>query len=359
MKRLVESDEECIQLPVEMWMEISKYLDVPDCIRLTSITSSFYPLLPEMVLVLELDYTGGSNAILSIGKECFKRLCHLKTLELGDSEEIEDDDLLSGEWTSLKMLDLDENKTITNKGLQHLTSLSYLKLGNNFQITGDALRGMKNLTCLNLNLFLSDDSDDDSDIERIHPIDNETLANLSSLTYLDLSSNNAITLDGLIGVKNLKALQLAGDHLIKDSDLLKLTNLEVLELMHDLEITGQYAESIANLTDLRLLGCTIFKAKNVAKLTSLVYLDLRLSSPTISDDTLMSLTNLTYLDIGYDCPEVTERSITKLTKLSTLILDCTSQLKMSSLAKLKHLTNLCVLCPCEESSESGGEGLGV
>lgn len=349
MKRKAEG-EQYKELPIELWLEIGQYLEIEDCIRMTSISSLFYPLLPEMIQSLDSGYTGGSSSYLSIDNETLKRLYKLEILELENSKSITNEGLLT--LTRLQMLDLHGNMKITNDGIRHLTSLTYLKLGNNFQITGEALLGMKNLTYLDLDLYYPDDSDDSVDFsqEAIHPVDNQTLSSLPSLTYLNLTSNNAITLEGLLGVKNLKVLHLSGDHQISDRDLAKLSTLEVLELTHDFNILGDYAHEMTNLRELRLFHHTLFRKKNVAKLTSLTYLDLLRSGFAISDNILSGLTNLTHLNIGYNVPEITDASITKLTKLNTLIIGHQSQLKMEIFQKLPLLTNLCALCSCPDCS---------
>lgn len=339
------------EVPKEIWITIARMLAVEDAVRLSGVSHAFYRSFSEMIWVLGDRYTGHSYSRYSIQNQTLKRLNELQVLELVDGKDITNEGL--SELTRLEMLDLSGNTKITNDGIRHMTSLTFLKLSNNFLITDDALIGMTKLKFLDLQIHYDfnypDNSDDsmDPDLDTCpKTIGNDILSSLPSLTYLNLTGNRVITVEGLLSMKNLKSLFLASGHCLTDGCLSQLTSLEVLHLRCDFRITGSFADEMTNLQELTLHQYTIFEEENIRKLTNLTLLDLEESELVISDATLFPLTNLTSLNLGDRSTGITPTSLMRLTRLTTLTIEHMELLPPNLSSQLPLLQKLTILCDC-------------
>ncbi len=108
-------------------------------------------------------------------------------------------------FTNLTWLNLEANPIIRDEGIKGLTNLTSLNLCHNNQtITDDGIKGLTNLTSLNLA---------ENDI-----ITDEGIKGLTNLTELHLDDNEIITDEGIKGLTNLRNLY--GVPKIRRDDLL-------------------------------------------------------------------------------------------------------------------------------------------
>jgi internalin A len=161
---------------------------------------------------------------------------------------------------------------------------------------------------------------------------------LSSMTELDLGSNQITDISFLGSFTNLTTLSLKNNQITDISSLGSLTNLTKLNLqsnqISDISILG----SLTNLTKLNLQSNQISDISILGSLTNLTKLNLQ--SNQISDFSILgSLTNVTTLDLGGN--EITDISILgSLTNLTTLDLGGNEITDISILGSLTNLTTL-------------------
>lgn len=170
-----------------------------------------------------------------INYQGIRYLKNLKILDLtctrSPDERITDSDL--SKITSLTHLGLSYNRIITDEGISGLTNLTFLDLAG----TTISDRGIMNLNKLEF-IRLSGNT----------MVTNDGLARLSSLTDLNLYSNDKITFNE--SMYRLKKLTLGYNFIILDDELSKLTNLEILDLEFNKIITDKGVSNLVNLKDL-------------------------------------------------------------------------------------------------------------
>jgi internalin A len=207
---------------------------------------------------------------------------------------------------------------------QILSSMTELDLRSN-QITDISILGsLTNLTTLNL------------DHNRITDI--SILGSLTNLTTLNLRLNQISDFSSLGWLINLTTLNLSLNQITDISSLGWPTNLTTLHLNANRISDFSSLGSLANLTTLSLAGNQITDISSLPSLTNLTELDL--CSNQITDiSSLGSLTNLTALNL-YNNQITDSSSLGSLTNLTTLNLE---KNRISDISFLGSLTNLTTL----------------
>jgi len=207
---------------------------------------------------------------------------------------------------------------------QILSSMTELDLGSN-QITDISILGwLTNLTTLNL------------DHNRITDI--SFLGWLTNLTTLHLGLNQISDINSLGSLINLTTLNLSLNQITDISSLGWPTNLTTLHLNGNRISDFSSLGSLTNLTTLSLAGNQITDISSLPSLTNLTTLDL--CSNQITDiSSLGSLTNLTTLNL-YNNQITDISSLGSLTNLTTLNLEKNRIREISFLGSLTNLTTL-------------------
>ena len=207
---------------------------------------------------------------------------------------------------------------------QILSSMTELDLGSN-QITDISILGsLTNLTTLYLNF------------NQITDI--SFLGSLTNLTTLNLFNNKITHISFLGSLTNLTTLNLNNNKITHISFLGSLTNLTTLDLGRNQITDISFLGSLTNLTTLDLYSYKITDISSLGSLTNLT--TLHLCSNEITDISILgSLANLTTLYLNSN--RITDISaLRKLTNLRALCLSNNQITDISALRKLTHLTKL-------------------
>jgi internalin A len=161
---------------------------------------------------------------------------------------------------------------------------------------------------------------------------------LSSMTELDLGSNQITDISSLGSLTNLTTLNLKDNQITDISFLGSLTNLTTLDLCGNKITDFSFLGSLINLTTLNLCGNKITDFSFLGSLTNLTTLNL--GSNQITDISFLgSLTNLTTLNLNWN--KITDiSSLGSLTNLTALNLNWTKITDISFLGSLTNLTTL-------------------
>jgi internalin A len=161
---------------------------------------------------------------------------------------------------------------------------------------------------------------------------------LSSMTELDLGSNQITDISFLGSLTNLTTLNLYNNQITDISFLGSLTNLTELDLKNNRITDFSFLGSLTNLTTLHLGYNQITDISFLGSLTNLTRLDL--NNNRITDFSFLgSLTNLTTLNLSYN--QITDISfLGSLTNLTTLHLGYNQITDISFLGSLTNLTRL-------------------
>jgi len=161
---------------------------------------------------------------------------------------------------------------------------------------------------------------------------------LSSMTELDLRSNQISDISFLGLLTNLTTLNLNNNEITDISSLGSLTNLTTLDLGYSRITDISSLGSLINLTTLYLNNNQITDFSFLGSLTNLTRLDL--GGNQITDFSFFgSLTNLTTLNLGIN--QITDISfLGSLTNLTTLYLDYNQITDISFFGSLTNLTTL-------------------
>ena len=219
------------------------------------------------------------------------------------------------------------NATISDlTGLEHATNLTGLFLGDT-HVEGrgwintnsikdlSPLAELTNLTWLNLS---------QNNITDLSP-----LAELTNLTWLDIGGNNLSNISPVSGLINLTALRLWRNNISDISPVADLTHLTELNLNNNNITDLSPVTGFTNLTKLRLGGNNITDLSPLAELTNLTSLVLWINS--ISDiSAVAGLTNLTYLNLA-------ENSISDISALVNLTNLTHLELPFNSISNLSSL----------------------
>jgi hypothetical protein len=166
------------------------------------------------------------------------------------------------------------------------------------------------------------------------------LGRLTSLTKLDLDSNNISDISPLSGLTNLTNLSLYTNNISDISPLSGLTNLTNLSLYTNNISDISPLSGLTNLTYLRAEANNISDLSALSALTNLT--DLSLWGNNISDiSPLSGLSNLTWLGLGAN--NISDISpLSGLTNLTELWLGANNISDISPLSGLTNLTELCL-----------------
>lgn len=263
--------------------------------------------------------------------------------------------------TELTHLYAEYNSIQSAKGLSKQKSLTYLDLSNNYIDDIAELNDKTSLTILNLNYNLLNDISPVCgliNLKELYLMDNHLssrlpdMSKLTSLAYLDVSSN---MLDNLSGIKTLTGLEnlYAADTYIENvADIRNLTGLTWLDL------SSNYIEDISGLQNIKKLsglqiGYNYLKDLNgIEKLTELTYLEAPYNA--VADITpVLSLSKLDSLDLSYN--EISDVSgierITGLYSLNLLGNDLKSLPNLTALPLIYADFRLNYLPPAELSTK--------
>ncbi|MEG5081772.1 leucine-rich repeat domain-containing protein [Microcoleus sp. AT8-B4] len=161
---------------------------------------------------------------------------------------------------------------------------------------------------------------------------------LSSMTELDLGSNQITDISFLGSLTNLTELNLYNNQITDFSFLGSLTNLTTLYLDYNQITDISFLGSLTNLTTLYLNCNRITDISALRSLTNLTTLNLG-TNPITDISALRSLTNLTTLDLFNN--RITDISfLGSLTNLTTLNLSLNRITDISFLGSLTNLTTL-------------------
>jgi len=207
---------------------------------------------------------------------------------------------------------------------QILSSMTELNLGSNEITDISALGSLTNLTTLILNY------------NRITDI--SFLGSLTNLTTLILYHNRITDISSLGSLTNLTTLDLSYNQITDISSLGSLTNLTTLDLNWNQITDISFLGSLTNLTTLNLYGNIITEIGFLGSLTNLTTLNLYRNQIT-EISFLGSLTNLTTLELNTN--QITDISfLGSLTNLTTLDLNSNQITDISFLGSLTNLTTL-------------------
>ena len=161
---------------------------------------------------------------------------------------------------------------------------------------------------------------------------------LSSMTELDLGSNQITDINFLGSLTNLTRLNLGHNRITDISFLGSLTNVRELDLYNNQITDISFLGSLTNLTTLHLGYNQITDISFLGSLTNLTRLDL--NNNRITDFSFLgSLTNLTTLNLSYN--QIADISfLGSLTNLTTLRLGYNQIADISFLGSLTNLTRL-------------------
>ena len=279
------------------------------------ISSNSISQLPDLSSLSNLEYLDcSSNGLLEIPESVFS-LLKLKTLDFGYNHNI---------------------KSISHKinKLQHLESVNIY--GNDIEVLPPKFSQLKNLLLLNVSgnplknhleiiAKLPTLKSLDISYNRGEPISiPESMGELKSLDYLDISGCNIVEIPASIGeLKNLEYLNLTNSKIESvDPAIGKLTKLVALNFASnwDLNAIPETIGNLENLETLNLNGC-----KNLSTIPE-----------TIGDLQKLEVLNL------YDCKNITEISdnLSKLKQLKTIELSYTQIEKIDFVYEMTQLENL-------------------
>jgi predicted transcriptional regulator len=181
------------------------------------------------------------------------------------------------QYKSLIKLNINENYSITDKGIKTLINLQHLNLTSNGHITDEGIKLLTNLRQLNL------------------------------------SFNRHITDKGIRPLYKLQHLNLTGNASITDEGIKLLTGLQHLALPHNARITDDGIKLLTGLQHLNLSDNLSITDKGIKLLTGLQHLDLSYNE-SITDEGIKLLINLERLILSYN-ESITKEGVKLLTKL--------------------------------------------
>ena len=225
------------------------------------------------------------------------------------------------------------NSNISNlTGLEYATGLTHLDLGfeivNSRWVNSNSISDLSPLADLTSLTLLELDDNNISSIS--------SLSNLTSLTTLTLDDNNISSISSLSNLTSLTQLWLPGNDISDISSLSNLTSLTGLSLASNDISSISSLSNLTSLTSLQLQSNNISSISSLSNLTSLT--ELHLPGNNISSiSALSNLTSLTYLTLqGNDISSIS--SLSNLTSLTTLDLRSNNISSISSLSNLTSLT---------------------
>jgi hypothetical protein len=299
------------ELPLDVWLNITKYFSWKDRTRLSLASTYFRHLYREEALwknveILHPESTNNGEDILRSNASCLKYIRSFTMRRAKRSGKLLE--ILFGDFTSqLRVLDLSNSQGIyrqrLNSFLQQQTQLEVLNLGNS----------------------------------EYSFVNNDPFAHLPNLTSLNLSALNNTTNENMISIgKNLtklKSLSLMGSWNLNEERFTTLAKhlqndgLEQLDLRtcsgFNNKCLEQLGSKLTNLTalDLTMTGvkgdeAMILIGKYCTKLKSLIIRETAITDEGFIDG-ISKLTDLTQLDIT-SCKQLTNKSLEALKACTNL-----------------------------------------
>ncbi len=142
---------------------------------------------------------------------------------------------------------------LTDDILQNLPYLQELNLENNESITDDGIEHLSNLQSLCLNDNITDNS----------------IKKLLNLKALSLGNNNEITTDSIKHLSKLEEFNLCCNKSIVDNDIKDLFNLKILNLGINYNITDDGIKNLLNLQKMDIYDNDGITYKSIKKLSNL------------------------------------------------------------------------------------------
>ena len=203
-------------------------------------------------------------------------------------------------FTSLEILNLEDNRVEDITPLKSLSDLSWLSLRNN-QITNLDDIGFDQLINLNLSyLSLRHNVEDISDDQEIRLSDISLLSNFTSLQTLELRDNHISDISPLSDLVNLIYLDISQNP-IEDKNFQALGNLNALEYLNLRETDARNLDVISDMNQLEYLNIhsnthldTIEFVSDLTELRTLIAQDVIVGQDIIY---LANLTNLMTLNL--------------------------------------------------------------
>lgn len=168
--------------------------------------------------------------------------------------------------TNLRRLDLRQNSSLGEETLSHLSALERLSVIHNSRISGKGLLSLAS-SLKRLNMIAA------------HAIMDAELAQMTTLTHLNIASTNHVSGDAIRQLTNLRTLVCNSQ--VTDACLVLLTSLTSLSVHpRDATITSRSISRLTNLENLTALGTLGYGRQFIPALASLPRLK-RLVSPGV------------------------------------------------------------------------------
>lgn len=352
--------------PVFDLLQVCKYFSKVAFLKVTSCNGNHWQLTDDRLKKLanlgRVNIHCMHNPDL-IGKS-FEYLANLTHLDLNYDAHMCEQYLLK--LKSLVSLKLNRNSRVTNETLLNMTNLTRLNIYNTSHIT--SIQTLVNLISLNIGHCLNIDEGQLKCLTNLSKLKLKgnlrirDISGMTSITHLDLTSNEVVTSDTVGKMTNLTSLILWSNRKVMDIDIMKLTKLKKLDLCANYCITDISLASLTNLTKLCLADNNFIRDWSLMKLTNLTHLDLS-GNDIITDESVLKLYKLKTLYLAsyfvkVPSYNITRASIEKLTNIIDLSLkysyingDISTTLKSlnlhgnpafsnNSLTKLTNLTSL-------------------
>ena len=228
------------------------------------------------------------------------------------------------EMATLEYLDGSESGVRQLTGIEYATNLDTLLLAKNEVVDLGPLADLASLTLL--------------DLRGNALADCVALSGLQSLTWLVLSENMIVDLLPLADMVSLKYLYLGGNEIAELNALAGMTSLTSLGLSNNAIADVSALAGMTSLTSLSLSNNAIADVSALAGMTSLTWLGL--SGNTIMDVSPLSvLTSLEELDLSWN--DITDLSpLAGMTSLTWLVLSGNTIMDVSPLSDLTSLKGL-------------------
>ena len=253
-----------ILLPIDLWMEILRYLQLADLFKCASVCATWH----RVDLINKSVHALSFREARQIRIARLKKMTNLVTLELAEPYYPDryfcanlNDALRS--LINLRALDLRQVNYTINAVIGTLTNLNTLRLeGNNLDVA--TFLRLPNLQTLSL-------GKDNCTVE------DSTLSHLTNLINLELAFNRTLTGESLTCLTNLTRLQLRSSvnhpySSVSDVTLQELTNLTELIIDGPLKVTGTGLLCLPKLKTLGLYRNWTITTEDINALTSLTRL---------------------------------------------------------------------------------------
>lgn len=345
----------CVDLPIEIWVEIFKYIRTKQLIRLQRVNKLFEHIIKNCVLInnrLDLSTLYSKDLIISIINNYRLRYVLLpstvnddiiKCLFKVNSVEIDE----GGLYTDAYFL-TDADKNISDESGKYLSKTETLQISG-YNVTENFFSHLSNikelyLTDINIRHIPNYKTLTTLSLDSCHNIDDNSLKLLTALTDLKLF-HSKITGESFRCMCNLKKLFLWHCSHIKEKNIKLLTSLVGLYIRNSSYMKGTFLRHLLNIEDLdycnpmwarQYIGDFNDSESNIKPLSHLN----KLSISNWGNDSLMEkVYNLDKLEL-YNCLNITNVGLNNLCRLTSLNVYKCHNINHRSFYKLSKLTNL-------------------